>query len=153
MRALLFVLLIVLAGCSGSGGGSLIGLTPGGYGGTITVTAITPTPSPSPTPGGPPPPGIFQPPIFRIGGTGTCQTTVAFTGLGQSAIVPIIQPTYAGGYTATSSSPAIVSAGVIGSQLSIAALAAGAATVTVTDAFSQQIFCNVTVTTSAGTIQ
>jgi hypothetical protein len=107
------------------------------------VAPPTPAPSTSAAPA-PSPPAPFT----------LAQTSLALTAAGQTAATSIVDGSgYAGAYFATSSAPAVVTAAVSGTTLTITGVAAGTATITVNDAQARTATVTVQVTTTTLPIQ
>lgn len=101
-------------------------------------------------------PGPIVPgtPTFPSGGSGLCSSSIAFTGVGQTASVPLADSGYGGSITASSSATSVATVSMSGSGSSetatVTAVAAGTATVTLTDTAGNSSTCSIGVTTTSG---
>lgn len=139
----------IVTACSGSGG--FAPLTPGAVSAPTASASAKPSPTASPTPAqssGP----VLGSPTFTGGGSGNCTTGIYFTAEGQSATIPLSEPNYTGSFTAASSSSAVATASVNGGALTVTAVSAGTAFITITDSANRTQGCNISVTITSGTV-
>jgi len=147
----------VTANASGSGASATLSMNSSVPGGTHTSCAVTvkdslasaaiTIPYTFVVPG----PITAGTPTFASGGSGTCGTGVAFTGTGQTAVMALSDPGYAGTISSSSGATATATVSVSGTTATVTAgSTAGNTTVTFSDTAGNTLTCNVGVTITSG---